>query len=160
MWLCLGAPIGSDDDCWCSLTVVPYLAQADTIVLRPRVAATLTESADPVAMLTAALTGAQGGLSWATLTVGAELPLSCGVFDVMEIRSLEGLSVPVASILDCDVNLELVAALDACETPPASPSIATTAAPAASTVLDDDWSSPMVPLAMPTRFPGQGRRCA
>jgi hypothetical protein len=108
MWLLLGAPGGPDQ--WVELTV-RRLPVAGTISLRARREATMM-GADPVAMLTAALSG-QMGPSWACLSVGAELPLSCGVFDVMDIQGLDGESVAAASILDCDVNLDIVSALDA-----------------------------------------------
>jgi len=112
-------PQERDDDTWVSLGVCE-LPTAGTVVLRARQEATLTGSADPVAMLTAALSGSDG-LSWACLTTGSELPLACGVFDVMEIRSVEDFVVPAACILDCDVNLEIVRALDRQPTPVPEP---------------------------------------
>jgi hypothetical protein len=111
MWMQMGCPNGSDDECWTALTKCE-LPVAGTLVLRARREADLTGSADPVAMLTDALSGS-AGMSWACLCTGAELPLPCGVFDVMEIRSLEDFPVPAACILNCDVNLEIVPALDA-----------------------------------------------
>jgi hypothetical protein len=109
---------GYDADSWAELTVCS-LPTADTIVLRARQEATLTGSSDPVAMLTAALSGSDG-LSWACLSAGSELPLTCGVFDVIEIRTADG-PVPAACILDCDVNLEIVRALDRPPTPVPEP---------------------------------------
>jgi len=117
MWMRIGAPAGSDDDCWIELTRV-LLPIAESVSLRPRTEVSITGVADPVAMLTEALSGVSG-LSWACLSVGAELPLSCGVFDIIELRSTEG-TVPYACILNCDVNLELVPALD--HSPPRPPS--------------------------------------
>jgi hypothetical protein len=110
MWMLLDPQTGEDS--WVSLAPC-QLPTAGTIVLRARQEADLTGAVDPVAMLTAALSGSAGGLSWACLNAGAELPLACGVFDVMEIRSVEDFVVPAACILDCDVNLDLVPALDA-----------------------------------------------
>lgn len=118
MWKRLGVLSGSDDECWVGLTARP-LPTAGTITLRARREATVTGAADPVAMLTAALSGSEGGLSWSCLCAGSELPLTCGEFDVMEILSIEGFPVPAASILDCDVNLELAPALD--HVPPVRP---------------------------------------
>lgn len=115
MWMRLGAPSGSDDDCWIGLTV-QELPTAGSVTLRAREEASLTGSADPVAMLTEALSGITG-LSWSCLSVGAELPLPCGVFDVIDMQSTEGFAVPAACILDCDVRLELVPALDHIEAP-------------------------------------------
>jgi len=102
---------------------------AGTIVLRARTEATLTGSADPVAMLTAALSGSGSGreLSWACLCAGSELPLACGIFDVMEVRSIEDFPVPAACILDVDVNLELVPAMD--HVPPVLPPVLPPALP-------------------------------
>jgi len=111
--------ICSSGEQWIGLTVCE-LPMAGTIVLRARQEASLTQMEDPVAILTAALSGATGP-SWATLTTGAELPLSCGIFDVMEVQSVEGFPVPAACILDCDVNLEIVRALDRPPTPPPPP---------------------------------------
>jgi hypothetical protein len=122
MWMRLGAPAGTDDDCWIELTRI-LLPIATSVTLRARTEASITGVADPVAMLTEALSGVTG-LSWACLSVGAELPLSCGVFDIIEIRSTVGTvvvtTVPYACILNCDVNLELVPALD--HRPPSPPS--------------------------------------
>lgn len=117
MWQHLGSPKGGDEDCWTTLTPQALL-QAGTIVLRAREEATVTGSADPVAMLTAALTGSGGGPSWACLSVGAELPLACGTFDIMDIQTVEGVPLNAACILDCDVNLEFMKALDHVELPP------------------------------------------
>ena len=119
MWMRMGCPNGSDDECWTALTKCE-LPVAGTLVLRARREADLTGSADPVAMLTDALSGS-AGLSWACLCTGAELPLPCGIFDVMEIRSIEDFPVPAACILNCDVNLEIVPALDAAPPRPPTP---------------------------------------
>jgi hypothetical protein len=119
MWMRLGAPSGADDDCWIDLTV-QELPIAGSVTLRAREEASLTGSADPVAMLTDALSGSTG-LSWSCLSVGAELPLPCGIFDIIDVQSTEGFAVPAACILNCDVRLELVPALDHVETPPPSP---------------------------------------
>jgi hypothetical protein len=62
--------------------------------------------------MTAALSG-----SWSCLSVGAELALACGVYDVIAIQAADGTDVPAACILDCDVNLDLVASCSATEEP-------------------------------------------
>ena len=111
MWLRLGAPA---NDFWCVVAERP-IADAGQITLRPRRAATLENSIDPLGMLTAVLSGAAGGgeHGWSCLINGMELPLACGVFDVVEILSLDGFPIPVACILDMDVRLDLLEALDA-----------------------------------------------
>jgi hypothetical protein len=114
MWVHLGAP---DFGAWLTLEVTT-VADVGTIVLRPRVPVTLTALDDPVAALTAALTGTGGEASWAILCVGAELPLWCGVFDVVGMRSLGGAEMVVGCILDHDVTLELDVPVS---TPPPSP---------------------------------------
>ena len=106
MWRLIGSP---DSDTWVSIQVCT-LPTADTILLRAREEASLLSMEDPVATLSAALSGITGP-SWSCLSMGAELPLVCGVFDVMEIRGRDG-PVPSACILDCDVNLEIMPALD------------------------------------------------
>lgn len=154
-WLALGCPDGSEE-----LPIIPReLPDAGTITLRARREATLTGSEDPVAMLTAALSGSGGDPSWAVLSTGAELPLACGVFDIMEIQSIEGYPVPAACILDVDVNLELVPALDAPRHQPRPP----TPRPAEPEPFEEGLDS-MIPLPSVTRsggfvpFSGVGRR--
>jgi hypothetical protein len=158
MWMRLGAPTGSDDDCWIGLTS-RGLPMAGSVTLRARREATLTGSADPVAMLTEALSGSGGGPSWSCLCAGAALPLACGEFDIMEITSVEGFPVPAACILDCDVNLELVPALD--HVPPRPP----TPTPPEPELLDMNTMMTLPPPAPPGRgskgyvpFGGTGRR--
>jgi hypothetical protein len=114
MWMRLGCPIEEEGDDAMTEVAVRELPVAGSIVLRARREVTLTSSEDPVAMLTEGISS-----GWATLCAGAELPLACGVFDVMEVRSTEGHHVAAAIVLDTDVNLELVQALDHC--PPAPP---------------------------------------
>jgi hypothetical protein len=45
--------------------------------------------------------------TWSCLSVGAELPLICGIYDIISIHAA-GTEVPAACILDCDVNLDLI----------------------------------------------------
>ena len=115
MWQRLGSPGGTDDESWVGLTVCD-LPTAGTLALRARCEADITGSADPVAMLTEALSA-----TWSCLTVGAELPLACGVFDIMGLTSIEGFPVPAACVLNCDVDLEIVRALDRPVTPEPTP---------------------------------------
>ena len=111
MWLLLGAP-GSGSDSWVSLTVAE-LPDVGSVKLRPRLTATLADLVEPLVHLTEELTGGVSGQSWACITAGAELPLVCGEFDVLEITSIEGYPVQAACILNLDVDLELEPALDA-----------------------------------------------
>jgi hypothetical protein len=157
MWMLsrLGAEV---DETWISLKPTT-LARAKTIVLRARTEATLVDSPDPVGMLTDALSGADGSPSWACLTEGAELPLACGIFDVMELRQAAGGRMPNACILDCDVDLELVPALDHVVpvSPVVVPVVAPVVAPVAVSVVP---VVPVVPVAPGTFVPfsGIGRR--
>lgn len=155
-----------DEECWVGLTALS-LPVAGSITLRARREATLTGAADPVAMLTAALSGSEGGPSWSCLCAGAELPLGCGDFDVMEIKSIEGFSVPAASILDCDVNLELMPALDHVPTPSVTHATRVTDPPEPAQLLDMNTMLTLPPAAPPSRnqgpkgfvpFSGIGRR--
>jgi hypothetical protein len=107
--------IGLDVGSWTLLTVTP-LATAASVTLRAREEATLTEIAEPIETLSAALSH-----SWACLSVGSELPLPIGTFDIMEIRGVDGSAVPSGSILNTDVVLELIPALDHVDTPAVSP---------------------------------------
>jgi hypothetical protein len=103
--------LGVEPNQWVLLKPVE-LPDASTIVLRARQEATLTGSKDVIAMLTSALSGSDSAPSWACLSAGAELPLPCGIFDIISIMSGSN-TVPAACILDIDVNLELIPALDA-----------------------------------------------
>ena len=116
----LGIDIGS----WTLLTVTP-LVTAASVTLRAREEATLTEMAEPIETLSSILSE-----SWACLSVGSELPLPIGIFDIIEIRGVDGAAVPAASILNTDVILELIPALDHVDTPALSP-ISVVEAPAA-----------------------------
>ena len=95
---------------WGELTVVTPMT-AGRIVLRAHREADVLGMEDPVAELSEALSS-----EWASLTMGAELTLPCGVFDVMELYDVYGDPVAFSCILNCDVNLEFVPALDHVET--------------------------------------------
>jgi hypothetical protein len=86
---------------------------------------------------------------WSCLSVGAELALSCGVYDIIAIQAADGTDVPAACILDCDVNLEIAA-----ETPPLEE------APPLEELLpleEIDFSQ-MIPLPQTGAFTGKGHR--
>jgi hypothetical protein len=96
-----------DEECWIAL-FASALPLAGTITLRARQEATLTElQDDAIATLSAVLSD-----SWSCLSVGSALPLTIGTFDVMEIRTEDVEAVTEASILDTDVILDLIPALD------------------------------------------------
>lgn len=89
--------------------------------------------------------------TWACLSVGAELPLICGIYDIVSIQAA-GIEVPAACILDCDVNLDLI---------PFDPVIPEVfPVPEAPKVEEIDFSqmfsAPSKPI--PDLFPGKGRR--
>jgi hypothetical protein len=111
MWMRLGAPA----EMWVSLQPVD-VPDAGSIRLRPRDPHMLTSFENPVEILASALSGSAGGPSWACLCVGSELPLSVGVFDILDINSIEGYPVAAACILNLDVNLEFEEAV--AERPP------------------------------------------
>ncbi len=88
------------------------LPTASLLILRARREADVLALSDPAMELAAALMGHTGGPSWAALTVGQELALDCGVFDVMGLRSGPGSEVTSACILNTDLRVEFVPALD------------------------------------------------
>jgi hypothetical protein len=111
LWIRIGAPE------WTSLQIAE-VPDAGRITLRARKEASLTGVPDAIGVLAAALSGSEGEPSWAVLTVGSELPLACGVFDIMDIQSCENFPVASACILNMDLDLELVPALDHVEPAP------------------------------------------
>ncbi len=116
MWMRLGAPEG---DAWLALSVIPAPPVVDRLVLRAQKEAALLALGDPVAVLTECLSGSHGGPSWSCLTEGMELPLECGSFDVVGLYDEDGDRLQHGSILDTDVKLEFVPALDHVEPAPA-----------------------------------------
>lgn len=111
--------LGIDEERWVSLAVTK-LPMAGVVTLRAREEATLTEAEDPVTMLSEVLSS-----SYACLSVGSALPLVCGTFDIIEIEGTDGISRSGACILDTDVIMELIPALDHADTPTPSSSAAT-----------------------------------
>ena len=80
--------------------------------------------------------------SWACLSVGAELQLICGTYDIVSIHAADT-EVPAACILDCDVNLDLIVeGKQEVQVPE---------------VEEIDFSQ-MVSIPKPDLFPGKGRR--
>ena len=117
LWIRIGAPE------WTSVQTIE-VPDAGRITLRARKEASLTGVPDAIGLLSASLSGADGSPSWAVLTVGSELPLACGVFDIMALQSCEDFPVPSACILNMDLDLELVPALDHVEEPaPVPPTV-------------------------------------
>lgn len=108
MWMRLGAPEG---DSWLALTIMPPPPAVDRLVLRAQKEATLLTLGDPVQVLSECLSGSHGS-SWSCLTEGMELPLECGSFDVVGLYDIDGEGLQHGSILDTDVKLEFVPALD------------------------------------------------
>lgn len=164
MWLRIGAPAPSEG--WVLLQPTP-LPDAGSITLRPRRAATLAAMEEPLIQLAEELSGGGAAAhSWACLSMGSELPLPCGEFDVLEIMSVDGYPVPGACILNMDVNLELEPALD---TPVPPPALAATGMAAvlrqaaqaraarAPVAASQGMSFPGMEV-QDNRFPGVGRR--
>ena len=112
----MGQLFGVDDaecasDIWISVEiVVPPVA--GRIVLRARRESDVLAMDDPVSSLTAALMGTANGKGWSCLNAGAELPLACGTFDVMEVWSIDETQVETVSLIDTDVAVEFVPAAD------------------------------------------------
>lgn len=108
LWLQLGTP-GPDD--W--ISVAPEtIPDAKRLVLRAFTERSLTDMEDPVTTLTLALSGADGP-GWSCLNRGAELPLACGNFSIVDILDEEERSVEAACILNVDLELDIVPAADA-----------------------------------------------
>jgi hypothetical protein len=107
---------------WVSLNSVPHLDNVTHMILRARREADVLRMSDPVTVLTDELSGASDAPGWAVLTTGQELPLTCGIFDVIELRGPDGPTV-AGIILNTDVSLEFVPALDAARVPTPIPSI-------------------------------------
>jgi len=106
---------------WISINTVPQLDNVTHLILRARREADVLAMDNPVTVLSTELSGASDAPGWAVLTTGQELPLACGIFDVIEMHGATG---PVAGgiILNTDVSLEFVPALDARRPPTPMPS--------------------------------------
>ena len=147
MWVRIGEPHG--DDCWVGLTHRP-LSAAAAITLRPHRHAVLQEAVDPLALLTSQLT------RWASVSVGATLPLPCGDFDIMGVEGEDGAEIGAGCILDRDVRLELVPAVDYVAPRPPTPIPPEPVAVSAPTL--NRWGrDPTLPRGF-IPFSGMGRR--
>ncbi len=146
MWLRLGAPV----DFWVQLNAI-VLPMAAGLRLRPHNA--VGESED---ILSLELSGSGAGPSWACLSVGMLLPLSCGDFDVVDITDDDGVSLSAACILDRDVMLEYDIPTPTAVTPTASSPVAV----APQTQVNSGGG--MLPSSLfrstPSAFRGTGRR--
>ena len=111
MWLRLGAPIPGE--AWVQIRSVS-LPMVAAITLRARREADLLALEDPVTVLSEQIAAA-----WACVTAHSELVLPCGVFDIMELRDADGAEITAGCVLNTDVNLDLVPALD--HKPPRQP---------------------------------------
>lgn len=156
MWMRLGAPEGES---WLALSVIPSPPAVDRLVLRAQKEAALLALGDPVTVLTECLSGSHGA-SWSCLTEGIELQLECGSFDVVGLYDVDGEGLQHGSILDTDVKLEFVPALDHVEPTPAPPLPATPVPQI--TPPFPQISSPYKPVSGVPRgfmpFSGTGRR--
>ena len=143
-WLRLGAPMPGDLWAHVSATSLPTVG---TITLRPHKERSLIALADPVVTLSAEIAAA-----WSCVSQGSELVLPCGTFDVVALVDLSGSRIPNGCILNTDVVLELVPALDyrpptPMPTPITTPIYGPSSNAAAPPSLPDD-----------PRFPGRGYR--
>lgn len=105
MWLHLGAPLPGEG--WVTLDVSPELSVVSSITLRPRMEATLLALEDPVTTLSTEISA-----NWSCVMEGSELILPCGTFDIMSLQDASGTNIKVGSVLNTDVNLELLPSLD------------------------------------------------
>lgn len=136
MWSLIGEPIE-----FIELERVT-LPIATSITLKPRI------PGEPVALedMTAALSA-----SWSCLSVGAELRLICGTYDIISILAADT-EVPAACILDCDVDLVLLDEVKQGEVKQVE------RAAAIEPVHEEIDFSQMFTAPKVDYFPGQGRR--
>ena len=158
LWIQLGAPSPED---WISVCA-ESIPDAKRLVLRAYVESSLTDMEDPVATLTLALSGA-GGLSWSCLNRGADLPLACGTFSIVDLLDDEERSVGAACILDVDLELDIVPACNATATASASASAVHTSTPIPSPPLSLPQTQTQTQVRSPYKngfvpFSGVGRR--
>ena len=150
MWRRLGLD-PTDEETYVGLTVTP-LSLAGTVTLRARSESSLMDLGDAaIETLSAALSGAYGP-SWACLSVGSELPLALGIFDVIEIQSAEGEPLMMATILNTDVILDLIPALDHVDTPtpytPPKPEVPSVAEAPAQQSQQQSQLQPLLPSSL------------
>jgi hypothetical protein len=104
MWLRVGAPIPGEG--WVSLRPVTLPIVAE-ITLRARHEADMLAMEDPVTVLSEQISAIR-----ACVMVHSELVLPCGIFDIMELHDADGADIDAGCVLDTDVNLDIVPALD------------------------------------------------
>jgi hypothetical protein len=148
-WIRMGAPMPGD--LWATITAATDIQTVGTITLRPHREQSLMELDDPVVTLSAEISA-----GWACVMEGAELVLPCGTFDIVGLKNGRGASMKAGCILNTDVILELVPALDAVESPPA-PRPTPTFGPSFSNAAATMPALPETPCSDP-RFPGRGYR--
>ena len=113
LWLHMGIP-GPDE--WIPIRPA-NIPDAKRLVLQAYTERSLTDMEDPVSTLTLALSGAEGP-GWSCLNRGADLPLACGKFSIVDILDNDGITVPAGCILNVDLELDIVPAVDAVAAPP------------------------------------------
>ena len=135
-WIRMGAPMPGD--LWVTITAATDIQQS------------LMELDDPVVTLSAEISA-----GWSCVMEGAELVLPCGTFDIVGLKNGRGVAMNAGCILNTDVILELVPALDAVESPPA-PRPTPTFGPS----LSNAATMPVLPETpcSDPRFPGRGYR--
>jgi hypothetical protein len=151
-WIRLGAPMMGER--WVTLEPLT-LPMVGSITLRARREAYLTALEDPVTTLSAEISAA-----WSCISNGAELALPCGIFDVMGIHDVSGATIQAGCLLDTDVNLEIVPALDAAPPPrPPTPRPTPLTTPIYGSSASNINHIPAIsqPSSDP-RFPGKGYR--
>jgi hypothetical protein len=122
------SPSYDEEETWVSI-VVTAPRFVEKLVLQPQCHRDVLALEDPVATLAAQIMG-DGSGGWGSLTVGASLMLPSGSFNVMGLTCPDGEEMSVGCILDRDINLDFLPALD--YVPPRPP----TPIPAAPVRLD------------------------
>jgi hypothetical protein len=145
MWIRLGAPMPDEQ---CVHISAEYLPIVGSITLRAHRERSLTELVDPVVTLSTEIAA-----NWSCVSEGQEIVLPCGTFDVMSLADGGGNRITAGSILNTDVNLELVPALDH-RSPPATPM----PTPAMGPTATPSSSLPNLTTDVSSRFIGRGYR--
>jgi hypothetical protein len=104
------SPSYEEEETWISV-VVAAPRFVDKLVLQPQCHRDVLALEDPVAVLAAQIMG-DGSGGWGSLTVGASLMLPSGSFNVMGLTDPDGEELSAGCILDRDINLDFLPALD------------------------------------------------
>ena len=150
LWLRVGAPIPGEG--WVQIQSVS-LPMVAAITLRARCEADLLALDDPVTVLSEQISAA-----WACVTAHSELVLPCGVFDIMGLRDPDGSEITAGCVLNTDVNLDLVPALD--HKPPRQPTPMPSPVMHASNVMATDEAVFREVVSTPTRHADHVRHAA